>query len=107
MVNEGSTSHYDYAFTKEDGETPIDTVTLFKYKITDGVIDVLDWTDLNLIEVSGTITIPGELNRILHNRNTRYILFYIIADGEVITFEDSYTITDLKSIKIDTVFPTV
>lgn len=80
-VKEGKSSYHTYKLLEEDGVTLVHSVELLKYKVSDGVDDLIAWTTLPLNN-NGTIIVPGLVNRIGDSgRTMRYLTLFAIHDG--------------------------
>ncbi len=103
-VNEGQASYHDYQLLGDNGSS-IGFVEYLQYKLSDGETDLLPWTVMKQpIKDVGTISIPGEYNRLTDVTKKRRILTILLThdDGKHLTHELVYQIRDLKGITIDT-----
>ena len=80
IVWEGKASSHPYSLLDADG-IAVESVELLKYKVSDGITDLVPWTNLPLTG-SGIIEIPGPVNRISSARlNKRYLTIFAVHDG--------------------------
>lgn len=95
-VDEGKRSYHDYKLLKiapDDAQAEdiitidgidyvlVDSVESLKYKVSDGVSDLVAWISIPL-NAEGTIEIPGPINRIDNpDRIKRYLILFATHDG--------------------------
>jgi len=98
-VKEGKASYHEYRLLAEDGETLVHFIEDLKYKVSDGVDDLIEWTDLPH-DNPGTIIVPGPINRIGDSgRSMRYLTLFAIHDeGNHLPEEVKYKILDQVGI---------
>ncbi len=81
-VDEGKDSEHAYQLVGVDGVTPVASVEALKYRVIDGVDVLIDWQVLSTSATTGTITIPGSINRVgVGNRKKRYLILFAVHDG--------------------------
>ena len=66
QVSEGRASYHAYELRNIDGEL-ITMVEHLQYKVSDGAKVLLPWTKVNTPAGSGTIIIPGTVNRLINS----------------------------------------
>ncbi len=103
-VKEGKASYHSYRLLQEDRITLIHSVEALRYKVSDGVDDLIEWTDLPL-DNTGTITVPGPVNRIGESgRRDRYLTLFAVHDtGKHLPEEVYYRVLDQKGISSETI----
>jgi len=103
IVGEGKSSSHPYSLLDADGVT-VESVEALKYKVSDGVTDLVPWTNLPLTGI-GTIEVPGPVNRISSAKlNKRYLTIFAVHDGgRHLPEEIVYLINPLVGIDHDTV----
>lgn len=101
QVGEGKDIDIDYAIRNVDGDL-VNPVTL-RYKLSDGIDTLIDWTATPLLS-EGTITIPGQKNRVIKKgRTDRYFTLYATyGTGNQNPETIQYSITDSPNIDVDT-----
>lgn len=103
-VNEGQASYHDYSLLDADGD-PVESVETLRYTVGDGTNTLVDWTDIAAPTGTGTIVVPGPVNRLSSRKlNRRYVTLLAVHDGgNHMTHEIVYAIIPLVGIDPDTV----
>ncbi len=101
QVPDGTDSSHPYECQDENG-VAVPSVEAIKYRVVDkNNADVLAWTPINPPVPSGTIEVPGEINRVRQNGDTiRKITIVAKHDGgKNKTGEIVYELTDFGGIQ--------
>jgi len=80
-IDEGSDSFYEYILENKE-EYPIELADLLKWKLSDGVNILIDWTEIIPPAGQGEINIPGEFNVVADDEFTdRFLTIFATHDG--------------------------
>ena len=100
-IQEGTEIDIDFSLVDKDGD-PV-TPTENKYKLSDGIEILKDWTNAPLSS-DDTVTIEGDLNRVLKPGRTErfFTLFFKYGTSSQASKTIQYDIIDSPNIDSDT-----
>lgn len=97
-VEDRTTSYHDYQLLDKNGDE-LSTAEVLKYKLSDGLNALIDWTNINPPVGSGEIEIDGDFNTPENcGLKNRFLSIYAANGGEKKTITIRYVVKDSFNI---------